>query len=309
MAGKIPVGGTISRAYGFAFGNIVNNLGMIWIPAAILYALVFFFQGRYLQASLDLGSRNPQAILAALPFFFAAMIVVVLILTAQIAALTKEALGLRTGSAFLQFPFGAAMWRLLGSWLLYGLVMIVVYFACLLVNFALIAAIGALARSGSGGATAVAIGVAAVVLTIATFCALIYIAVRLSFLIAPVVVAEDRVSLIRVWELTKGNFWRIFLINLVLLLPFVVLEAIYIYYLYGSNFLPPMGAHVTPDQIAAWSQHQQEMSRLAVQRSTRYWFITYPVGLLVSLIFYGLLSGASAHAYRAVTEAGPLETF
>ena len=63
-----------------------------------------------------------------------------------------------------------------------------------------------------------------------------------------------------------------------------------------------MGTHVTPDQIAAWSQHQQEMSRLAMEKSNRYWFITYPVGLFVGLVFYGLFSGASAFAYRAVTQ-------
>ncbi len=302
MAARIPVGGTIARAYGFAFGNIINNLGVIWIPVAILYALTFLFQGRYMQAALDVGSRNPQAMTAAIPFMFAALIVVVLLLTAQFAGLTKEALGLRTGSAFLQFPFGAAMWRLLGSWLLYGLVMIVIYIGFILINVVLLATMGGVLRGAGTGGTAMAIGLVTLVLMLVAICAFVYISVRLSFMIAPVVVAERKVSLVRAWELTKGNFWRIFVINMVLFLPLLILECVYIYYLYGPSFLPPMGAHVTPDQIAAWSQHQQEVSRLAMERSNRYWFVVYPVGLLVSLVFYGLFTGASAFAYRAVTQ-------
>ncbi len=67
MAEKIPVGGTIARAYGFAFGNIVNNLGMIWIPVVILWAAAYFLQAPYLKAAMNGVGAGPGAALAAFP--------------------------------------------------------------------------------------------------------------------------------------------------------------------------------------------------------------------------------------------------
>ena len=64
MAHKVPVGGTIAHAYGFAFGNIVNNLGAMWIPAAIMYAIAFVFRTTYTNTILSMSS-NPQAAIAA----------------------------------------------------------------------------------------------------------------------------------------------------------------------------------------------------------------------------------------------------
>src|ERR1700755_2149910 len=125
MANKIPVGSTISHAYGFAFGNIVNNLGAIWIPVAILWVLTYFFQQDYWNAAIVMG--DPRTMVQAMPTMAAAVAVVFVLITAQIASLTKEALGLRTGSAFLQFPFGGDTWRLIGSYLLFFLVISLIY--------------------------------------------------------------------------------------------------------------------------------------------------------------------------------------
>src|SRR5262245_25078477 len=132
MSGKIPVGTTIARAYGFAFGNIVNNLGMIWLPVAILYGLLFYFHGAYMNAMTAFMSRDMGQIQRALPFFFAGYAIMFVLLTAQVAALTKEAMGLRKGSAWLQFPFGAGMWRLLIGYIALFLVCIVLYFALII---------------------------------------------------------------------------------------------------------------------------------------------------------------------------------
>src|SRR5665213_2030581 len=119
MAGKIPVGATIEHAYRFAFGNIVNNLGAIWIPAVLLWlGSYLFFQPRML-AVTQMSHNDPQAMLRMFPTFGLFFIGVFVLMTCQIAALTKEALGLRSGNAFVQFPFGAAAWRLLAAYLLY----------------------------------------------------------------------------------------------------------------------------------------------------------------------------------------------
>jgi hypothetical protein len=299
MAGKIPVGATVSRAYGFAFGNIVNNIGAIWMPSAIFYAGSLFLQKTYMTAVLSM-SGNPQAAAAALPFIFGIIAVSFLLMSAQFAAITKEALGLRTGNAFLQFPFGAAMWRLLGAFLLYGLVMSVVYFGFILVSLVVMAVAAGIARGQTQGGTLIAAGLIGFGLVIVMVCAMIYIATRLSFLLAPVAVAERKVSLIRSWELTKGNFWRIFVIFLAVSLPFAVLDAVYIWAMYGTSLLPPM--HVmTPQELQAFTLHQQQANRHAMEMTQRYWFVAYPAGLLVTVLFFGMLAGAAANAYRAVT--------
>ena len=186
LVNKIPVGATIARAYGFSFGNIVNNLGAIWIPVAILYALAYLFHVQYMSATLRLMTHDPQSILIGMRFMFVAIIVSFVLLTAQVAALTKEALGLRTGSAFLQFPFGAAAWRLMGAYLLYFLVMIVIYIGCILVvGGGIVAAIGL--QVGTVGKMITGLVVLAYVIVV--LCGFFYIAIRLSFLMAPVAVA------------------------------------------------------------------------------------------------------------------------
>ena len=301
MTNKIPVGATIARAYGFAFGNIVNNFGAIWIPAAILYALTYLFHAQYMSATLNLMTRDPQLMLVGMRFLFVACIVGFVLLTAQVAALTKEALGLRTGNPFLQFPFGAATWRLIGAYLLYFLVMIVIYIGSILagiVGGVIVAALGA----QIGGAGKLIIGLVLLAYVIVVLCGFFYIAIRLSFLLAPVTIAEQRVSLIRAWQLGQGNFWRMLAVFLSFFVPLLILEIAFLYFMYGSAFFPPL--HATPDQMAAFVQHQQEVSRQVMMTSEKFWYVVYPVGLVFGLIVYALISGASAFAYRALVPAG-----
>ena len=299
MAHKVPVGGTIAHAYGFAFSNILNNLGAIWIPAVILYAIMFVFRASYANTLLSM-STNPQAALAGLQYMFVGMIVFGVLIVAQIAGLTKEALGLRTGNAWLQFPFGAATWRLLGAYLLYLIVMIVLYIGVFVASLLFAGIFAGVAGAGAGGGARGAIaglGIAAVVFVLFVFCAFVYIATRLSFLLAPVVVAEHKISLIRSWELTKGNFWRIFVVFLAMIIPLFVLEFVVLWAVYGSSLIPPMHPGVTPEELNAFNQHQRQV----IANSQNWWFITYPLGLLVTVIFYGIFTGASAFAYRALT--------
>ena len=52
---------------------------------------------------------------------------------------------------------------------------------------------------------------------------MIFAVLRLGFLLTPVVVAENRISLRRPWELSRGNFWRIFAIALAIVIPLALL--------------------------------------------------------------------------------------
>jgi hypothetical protein len=300
MANKIPVGGSLGRAYGFAFGNIVNNLGVSWMIVAAMWALSYFFQQRYMDAVLSLQARDPQTVMQAMPFFWATFLVMFILLTAQVAAMTKEALGLRTGNAFLQFPFGAAAWRLMGAYLLYFLVMIVIYILLVIGSLIFAGIFGALFANIRAGAVAGWVGLLALIPACIAVGAIIYIAVRLSFLLTPVAVAE-RVSLTRAWQLSKGNFWRIFVILLALVIPLIILEVLVFVYVLKMPLIPPLHPGVTPEEIQAFALQQQAANRQMMLTMQQYWYLTYPISFLIGLIVYGQFVGASAYAYRAVT--------
>ncbi len=300
MTNKIPVGATIARAYSFAFTNIVNNLGAIWMQALILWICSYFFFAPYRGAAAQLATGNPQMIARAFPFFLAAFVLMFVLVAGQIAAVTKEALGLRTGNAFLQFPFGGPMWRLLASYVLFVLAMIAIYIVILVATLIGGVVLGLLARVLAGPIITAIVALCAVLGLIAVFCAIIYIAVRLSFFLAPVAVAERHISLIRGWMLTKGNFWRIFVVILSIVIPLLFVEFTYIYAIYGGSLIPPLGSPITPQNLAQWQQHEQQLMLAATARMQHYWYLYYPLGLLFALIFYALFAGVSAFAYRAV---------
>jgi hypothetical protein len=302
MTGKIPVGATVTRAYRFAFMNIVNNLGAIWLPVVLLWVVSLFLFLPLTNATPQIAN-DPGALLRLAPRFILFGFAALVLVTAQVAPLTKEALGLRTGNAFLQFPFGAATWRLLASYLLLCLAIVAVYVAILIATLIGGLALGLAASSGKGAATTLVVGIVGFLGIVAAFCAIIYIVVRLSFLIAPVVVAERRISLMRAWLLTHGNFWRIFIILLSVVIPFIILDFAYIYAIYGANIFPPVSALGSAQALSGWQTHQQQSALVTMRWSQQHWYIVYPLGLFFGLILYGLFAGISVFAYRSLVPA------
>jgi hypothetical protein len=75
--------------------------------------------------------------------------------------------------------------------------------------------------------------------------------------------------------------------------------------MFGPDFLSGRLSAHAPDAIAAWRAQEQAIVARSVQRSQQYWYIFYPVGLAVALIFNGLLAGTSAFAYRALMPEAP----
>jgi hypothetical protein len=189
----------------------------------------------------------------------------------------------------------------MGAWLLYFLVMIVIYVGAVLAGVAG-GALLVLIAGQMGGAMKLVTGLVVLAYVIVVLCGFFYIDIRLSFLLGPVTVAEQRLSLIRAWQLGQGNFWRMFAVFLSFFIPLLVLEFGFIYAMYGNAFLPPL--HATPDEMAAFMRHQQEVSRQAMMMSQKFWYIVYPAGLLFGVIFYALISGAGAFAYKALVPAG-----
>lgn len=324
MAAKIPVGATIARTYGFAFGNFFTNLGAVWIPFALLMASSYFLMPHYISAFAHmphLPSTRPgaapdiaaaQAVLradmkvvgAAAPYLLTALAIGLVSAAAMFAALTREALGLRKGSVLLVFPFGAACWRLLGAYLLLALVFIGLYLGLALTGV-ILGVIIAVLGGVIGGAVAAASAIAVVLAVLVAVAAFIFVSVRLSFFVPAIVVAERRISLGRSWELTRGNFWRIVGIVLSVLIPLVVIELLVIVFLFDHQILPPLHAGVTPHEIEAWSANMRGLSERMAERQHQVWYIYYPAYLVFGVVLYGLFAALPAFAYRALVSDGP----
>ena len=293
---KIPVGQTIGHAYSFAFKNFFSIVGLIWFPFAILAAGT---------AAMSMISVDfPRAIFSSdtaamghiwymiVPFYvFATVLSCVLIV-----AITQYALGLRAPSYFY-FSLGKPVWRLFAAFVLVFLLIIaiaaVVAIGALLVGMAIAAATGITPGSKPTGGTAAMLGFGAIITFAALYCGFIYVLVRQIFLLTPVVVAENRIGLGRAWKLGRGNFWRMFLILLAIILP---IGAVEVAVLFGfiMHGLPPTAAQgATPEQIAAWSAQN-------VAYMKQYWFVLAPCYFAFLTIIYGLLCGAQAFAYRAL---------
>lgn len=200
---KVPVRETIGVAWRFTLENFSAIVGLIWLPMLLIVGLDFL-QSRVLV--------NEEAQGADIIRIVAYTIGALLLYAIMYVAVTEQALGLRQGRKFVHLSLGLPEFRLFGALLVFALLMMFFFLAVVLIS-------GGLSYVGrSIGGTLVAQAAEAWFMLLGLGFILFCI-VRLGFLLIPSVVAERRVSLERSWVLTKGNFWRILAVNLVLLLP------------------------------------------------------------------------------------------
>jgi hypothetical protein len=292
---KIPVGATIAQAYRFVFAKFFSILSIVWLPIVVLGVggLLVTRQSAIFSGAMagrNLSALGP-ALMVLLPFYILALLLILM----QIVGITEQALGTRKGSPFFYINVGRPLWLLAGTVLL---------FVLLFVGVALAAGLGAslltlLVKLLSGVSRALSV-LFLVVGMLAVYLGLIYVTVRLSFLMTPVVVAENRIGLGRAWQLGKGNFWRMFLVLLAILVPVLATEMIFLFGFLFSGMPPAAPPGASPAQLQATQAAMQAWSAGMTARMNHYWFVTYPFFLVISLLLYGLLSGAQAFAYRAL---------
>ena len=122
-------------------------------------------------------------------------------------------------------------------------------------------------------------------------------------------VAEKKVDLARGWQLSHGNFWRIFLVGLGIFIPIIVVAMAIFLGFFGLGFLHDYenifwaaihGAKeefIRP-QIEAIGVHVRE-------RAMQIWPYTAVINILFETFAYGLLYGAAAFAYKEVQPPKP----
>ncbi|MGD0144590.1 MAG: hypothetical protein ABSC92_15660 [Rhizomicrobium sp.] len=309
---KIPVGRTIGQSYSFAFGRYLPLLGIVWLPVLLIGLFGYFILIPFYQSFPDLiremalNPHNPRIlppeIYSTVRWIGLLDIVALLIFAMITVGITKEVLGLRQGPRFVYLSFGAAELRVVGSYfillaLLYA-AMIAVAIVGGLLGALLYAVASGFVQGDSKSLSGWGVG-AIVALAVVVYCAAIYVMVRLSYLNVPVIVAERRIGILRSWELTKGNFWRVFVISLAIFIPFMVLEFAALGIAFGPALIDFIGTvHEAPATAAA---------KLAMLMTSFLRFLPYmwAVGFLVAPVLYGLLISPAAFAYRALVPAAP----
>jgi hypothetical protein len=228
-------------------------------------------------------------LLRQLAFEFVAIVLVAVIAV----AITREILNPVRRPPFLRFALGPTEFRTLGGFI--GLFMLLIVFAVILTIVSLVigfAGNAVLPAAGAAGKGAAGIGVLAGLIG---FCALIYIMVRLGFLLVPAVVMEGGFGLERSWRLTKGNFWRIVAIGLATLLPIIVVVLLVDIMILGPDFLNPH-LELAQDPAAQMRHSAEQMRQMSAHLP-----LMMGIGFLLAPFTYGMTFAPAAFAYRALT--------
>jgi hypothetical protein len=302
---KIPVFSTIGQAYGFTFGNLGTIVGLVWLPMAVLVALQYYVAVRYLNGYLSAFAQgNIYELNSATGLRYLSIILALLLQAILVTPVMRQALGLRTGRALVSFAVGPTALRVFGAMAALALIIIAIEYIAifsLLIAFAFIAVVAKSVVAVHGVSSAIIAG-CAVLGTVAIFIgAMIYVSVRLSFLVVAVAVAENKIDLIRAWRLTGRGFWRIFFVLLATALPIVILSAVLMWAALGF----PVPHLPSPAAMAGWKGAPTKVLAWMIQAVVIRLPYIYGVVFAVAPFSVGLSTGAAAAAYRAVVS--PLE--
>jgi len=318
--GKIPIGRTIGEAFDFALGRYLTILGVVWLPLLLLVAMQYYVLVPYFAHLFEFvrfaaqHAREhplpPPELAAMRPLIWSADALAVVISIWMQVGIAKTVLDLRTGPHFFYVPVGLDELRVIGGYLvflaiIYGgmLALGIVIAIAVLIVYALVSGgaftwdIAAWMRPWLGG------GLMALIALIVG--ALIYVQVRFTFLLVPATVAEKRFGLWRSWQLSKGNFWRIFTIGVGTLSPILVFEFFLIFAFY---ILVIMTLLTRLSALHAHGPHPHGPPAV-VAFMTVLWRYAVVYGALAAAVVipllpiaFGLRFSPSVFAYRAIAD-------
>lgn len=300
---KIPVMGTVSRAYGFLLGEIGTIVRLTWAPLLVASAFSYLYGGEAMLAAAN-AKDDPTAMAAMLPVqLIIGAIAFVGGIIATVALLRVVVFGDRKPGLFVYLWLGRAELRLIA--------------VSLLLLVALIAAaVGVGFIFGLLGVLAAAVPVLGILL-LAGVLALIFVAVwvplRLS-LIAPVVVAENNLGVERSWALTKGNALQMLLVLLLTMLPFVIVTWIAMGLVLGADLpaLPEFPTMPPPESDPAKAgkaaeaageafRHAIETWQLGLyQAMHKHWLEISILGFVGNVVQTALWTGVTGSAYTTL---------
>ena len=297
---KIPVAQTVAESYRFVFGGLGKVIGLIWLPIIILtvggyFTMVPYFSG--MAGALESGDVSQQGSLLLRELAFE---IVMIVLVAMIAvAITREILNPVRRPSFLRFALGPAEFRVVGGLIALFFLMIVFIIILVIVGLVIGFAVSAvLPAAGAAAGSKGAAGIGAVVGAVGCL-GLIYVMVRLGFLLVPAVAMEGGYGLERSWKLTKGNFWRIMAVVLLTLLPILIVTLIIDVTILGPDFLNPH-LELARDPAAQMRHSAEQMRQMSAHLP-----LMMGIGFLLAPFTYGMTFAPAAFAYGALTGKAP----
>jgi hypothetical protein len=298
---KIPVIGTVSRAYGFLLGEFGTIIRLAWAPLLVGSGLSYLFGGQAIDASIA-GQSDPAAALQQAPQqFLIGVVSFVAGVMAMVALLRVVIFGDRKPGLFVYLWLGGAELRLI----LVTILLVIAFIAAMLgvgLAFGILAAIAAAAAP-----LALLLPIAALAILIAA----IWVPLRLS-LIGPVVVGENNLGVERSWALTKGNALRMLGVLLLTYLPYVIVSWIVLIAILGSDFpaLPAFPNFADPE--LAKSEAAMKTASEAFQAAMTKWQVDFTkalranwleiniLGFVGNLVSTSLWAGAAGTAYTTL---------
>ncbi len=282
---KIPVIQTIKDSYRFTFGGLGTVIGLIWLPIILLTI------GRYFSLNDSAIETTDPSIQGPIMVRGLVFDIVALILLAMIAvAIVREILKPVKRPSYLRFALGATELRVAAGYIgLFALMFVFLLGVILLVSLG--AVVGKVAAGAAGSAIAAAIGG---LVSLIGLCALIFIFVRLSFLLVPTAAIDGGFGLEKSWTLTKGNFWRIVVINIVTLLPISLVAA-------GASLAVISHDILNLHFVITQNQAVQTREIAAIMRViAAHGPVLMGIGFLLAPFTYGMFFAPPAFAYRAL---------
>jgi hypothetical protein len=294
---KIPVGETIRRGYGFAIGHFGTLLGIVWLPAALVFASAIVCAKLSPDFVAFLTGSNHEAIKSAWPLILAFDLAALLLGSMTIIGITEAALADGRVSRFFYFSLSGKVWRLCKGYFLAILILIAI--AAIAVIGSIIISIIAAKVSGISAddlknlSHSPMLGLTLLLVPLALVSGLFYFVVRQMMLLSPVIVSEQSGGMRRAWTLSRGQFWRLFAIVLATIIPATAIWLILQYGFIFHGFPPSATNGATPEDVAQWGAD-------GIARVKQYAVIVLPAVLLLTAFSYGAMYGALAYAYRVL---------
>jgi hypothetical protein len=314
---RISAGAIIAQSYRFAFGNFFGVLAIIWLPLALEFFGLYLLAAPYIHAVATLLAQLPHAgdgnqlppqftnAVQSLSRYAILFVIAGLFLRAvMMLGITQEALGVRKGLPFVYFAIGKDVWRLFGAYFIFYVLLEIAIIAIVFVVTIPGVIIGGIVAViwgdqlshsfASGAGVLVVLGILAFALLI--YAGIFYFALRLGFLLTPVVVVEKKIDIARIWNLAKGNVWRMFLVCLAILMPAMIVYALVLMAVLLHAGWPELASltHNTTPEVA--SAHMAAFFSVLFGE----WFVLVPFVVIFAVLLYGLTGSAMAFSYRAL---------
>lgn len=296
---KIPVFGTVSRAYGFLLGDIATIVRLAWAPLLIGAGLSYVYGPQMMDAAIA-AKDNPDALAALAPTqFLIGLAAFVTGIMATVALLRVVIFGDRKPGLAVYLWFGGAELRIVIVTILLGVAFVAAMIGAALV----IGLLGVMSAAVPGMGILVSIAIFALVI------GFIYAMLRLS-LISPVVVAESNLGVERSWQLMSGNVLRMLLVLILTFVPYFLLAALVGFAVVGADVpsLPAFPALGGADADATKTAAEEfrkalEAWQLDLTKAMRAHFVELTVlGFFGNMISTALAAGAFGNAYNAVAD-------